>query len=325
MRPRYQRNAMQAFDQPLQEHTLETASVRWRLFDTGDKHAQSSNDEVDLYLHGTGSSAHSWYPLIHHKAPARRTLLIDLPGHAFTQLRSPPVRWPSNPMTSPLSLNAMSRSVIELIQQLDVKIHTLVGHSAGAAIACQLCLKKPDLARRIISINGALLPLNGLPGLIFSPIARFSATSVLASRYFSKRLQDDQQIDRLLKNTGSVISDAQRDHYAQLCRNEHHVTAALRMMASWDLNSLYRQLPTLSVETIWIGCELDRMIPPKDTSTLVNTVPHSQAVVIKKTGHLVHEERPDLIAPIIGSGDISHLQSAAADPGPSVIQGLYHG
>ena len=310
---------------PLQEHTQLTSSIRWRVFDTGNPATDSTGNEVDLYLHGTGSSAHSWYPLMQHKPVARRTLLVDLPGHAFSELRSPPVRWPSNPMTSPLSLNAMTRGLIELIEQLDVKINTLVGHSAGAAIACQLCLKKPDMARRIVSINGALIPLNGLPGLIFSPIARFSATSNLASRYFSKRLQDDQQIDRLLKNTGSVLPDEQRRHYVDLCRNEAHVTSALRMMASWDLNTLYRQLPSLSVDTLWVGSEFDRMIPSKDTQTLTKRVPNSRSVIIKSTGHLVHEERPDLIAPIIEAGDTSHLQHAAADSGTTAIQGLYHG
>lgn len=281
----------------LTQSTVTTRSVKWNLIDTN---PEGSNDEpVDVYLHGTGSSTHTWLPLLQHAAVPRRTLLLDLPGHARSQLRSPPVQWPSNPMTSPLSLNAMTRSLAELLETLDVKVHTLVGHSAGAAIACHLSLKHNVNAARIISLNGALAPLDGLPGILFSPIARFSAASGWASRFFSKRLQDTQQIDRLLQNTGSTLPEAQRQYYVELCHNEQHVTAALRMMASWDLKPLYQQLPELTVPVLWVAGENDRMIPPKDAIQLQKAVPNSQTQLVKGTGHLMHEERPDLIAPLI--------------------------
>lgn len=299
---------------PFTHRTVTTKSVRWHLIDTDFKNSsaeqsnESGTNEADLYLHGTGSSSHSWLPLIQHAAKPRRTLLLDLPGHAKSQLMCPPVRWPMNPMTSPLSLNAMTRSIEELIDSLGVKIHTLVGHSAGAAIACKLCLNNPNVAQHIVSINGALVPLDGIPGLLFSPIAKFSAASDWAGRLFSKRLQDDQYIDRLLKNTGSTISPEQRSLYSDLCHDEQHVTSALRMMASWDLNTLYRQLPHLKVPTLWLSSDGDRMIPSKDAYALEKLVPGSKAILIKNTGHLAHEERPDLIAPIIDTGCTKHLE-----------------
>ncbi len=307
----------------LTQRSVHTRSVNWNVIDTNP--AAADDELVDVYLHGTGSSTHTWLPLLQHSVVPRRTLLLDLPGHARSHLKSPPVQWPANPMASPLSLPAMTRALAELLETLNVKVHTLVGHSAGAAIACQLCLNHKVSAANIISLNGALAPLDGLPGILFSPIARFSAASGWASRFFSKRLQDTQQIDRLLQNTGSTLPEAQRQYYVELCHNEQHVTAALRMMASWDLKPLYQQLPKLTVPVLWVAGENDRMIPPKDADQLQRMLPSSQTHLVKATGHLMHEERPDLIAPLIAELRTNSARRYATPASHNTTHEVSHG
>jgi len=297
---------------PLTKHNIRTQSVSWRILDTSKEALAGA--EVNLLLHGTGSSSESWLPLLQHSEATFRTLAVDLPGHANSSLISPPVRWNMNPIASPLSLLAMTRALTELIKHLQLRINLIVGHSAGAAIACSLALQTPPLATRILSINGAMQPLRGLPGLVFSPIARMGAASDWASRWFAHRLQDDKQIDRLLQNTGSNLPIEQQQLYRKLCRNPQHVTATLRMMASWDLQPLYQRLPNLSIPIIWVGCEKDRMIPPNDANELHRHVPNSTVLQLPNTGHLVHEERPDLIAPLIEGVQSKALENSKTIP-----------
>ncbi len=61
---------------------------------------------------------------------------------------------------------ALSR---EFLQSLALSPEVIVGHSAGAAIGARMCLDaamRPDL---LVSLNGALLPMPGVPVDVFAP------------------------------------------------------------------------------------------------------------------------------------------------------------
>ena len=74
---------------------------------------------------------------------------------------------------------------------LDVRLGTwlqndVVGHSAGAAILARMALDgfiAPDV---LISVNGALLPLRGMPACLFSPMAKILARSQFVPRFVAR-------------------------------------------------------------------------------------------------------------------------------------------
>lgn len=255
-----------------------------------DWHVQKSGRGPALLLvHGTGASTHSWRTL----APllARRFTVIapDLPGHGFTAMPEP----------GRLSLPGMAQALSELLRALDVSPVLAAGHSAGAAILARQCLDGQIAPRGVMSLNGALLPLRGVPGHIFSPMARLLTKTSIVPWLFAWRATDPAVVERLLLNTGSTIDPAGVDFYGRLARNPSHVSAALGMMANWNLRPLERDLPRLGRKLVLVVGTHDRTIPPAQANRVRDLVPGTKLVSLPGLGHLAHEEKPEQIAELM--------------------------
>lgn len=257
-----------------------------------------------LLVHGTGASTHSWRGLAPLLARHLAVTAIDLPGHGFTEM----------PAFSGLSLPAMAQALTAVLRKLGLDPALVVGHSAGAAILARMCLDGDIVPRGLISVNGALLPLRGLPGQLFSPIAKMLAGSSFVPRLFARHAAEPNVVERLLADTGSSIDRDGVAQYRRLAENQSHVAAALGMMANWDLRSLARDLPRLKTPLVLVIGNNDRTIPPEDGLRVRDLVPQARVEYLRGTGHLTHEERPELVEAIVfqlakvqgvlGAGDV---------------------
>ena len=252
------------------------AGLRWHV-------QQMGRGPVLLLIHGTGASTHSWRELMPLLAARFTVIAPDLPGHAFTDTPADARR---------LSLPGMAASLRALVDVLGVQIDSVVGHSAGAAIAARICLDGGWAPRGLVSLNGAFLPLGGLPGVLFPPVARLMAATPLASRLFAWRAADRAAVERLIAGTGSTLDAAGTALYGQLVRNPAHVAGALSMMANWDLQPLQRELPRLNTPLHLIVASRDRAVPPSLGRQVAAMVPGASLTELPNLGHLAHEERP---------------------------------
>jgi len=244
---------------------------------------------VLLLVHGTGASTHSWRDLAPLLARHFRVVASDLPGHGFTQA-PPPDR---------LSLPEMARALAALVRALDVEPALAAGHSAGAAVLARMCLDGAIRPRALVALNGALLPLHGLAGRVFSPVARLLATTPIASRLFARRAGAPGAVERLVENTGSRLDRRGVELYGRLTGNAGHVAAALGMMAAWDLRPLERELPRLEPRLFLVVGGADRAIPPDTAIRVADRVPGARVEYLRGLGHLAHEERPEEVAALI--------------------------
>lgn len=244
---------------------------------------------VVLLVHGTGAATHSWRDLAPLLAEHFTVVAPDLPGHGFTE--APPAHR--------LSLPAMAAALGELLLALGLAPALAVGHSAGAAILARMCLDDRIAPVALVSLNGALLPLHGMQGHLFSPIAKLLATTSLAARLFAWRARDPAVIARLIDNTGSALDPAGVELYARLARNPGHVAAALGMMAHWNLRPLERELSALTPPLVLVAADRDRMVTPGHALRVRRLVPGATVVRLSDLGHLAHEERPAEVAALV--------------------------
>lgn len=242
-----------------------------------------------LLLHGTGASTHSWAGLMPLLASGFTVVAPDLPGQGFTQ--APPSEF--------LSLPGMARAITGVLRELDIAPDVAVGHSAGAAVAIQMTLSRQITPRAIVSLNGALLPLGGMAGQIFAPLAKLLTVMPFVSELFSRRARDPQAIERMIEQTGSTLDARGIELYRRLASNPAHVAAALGMMANWDLRSFAAALPRLKVPLTLVVGSQDRTIPPSQAERVHEMLPQSKIVTLSGLGHLAHEERPEECAEII--------------------------
>jgi magnesium chelatase accessory protein len=262
---------------------VQAGGLRW--------HVQVAGEGPDLLLlHGTGAATHSWAGLLPLLARDCRVIAPDLPGHGFTAMP---------PRAEGLSLPGMARAVAALLATLGARPVMAAGHSAGAAILIRMALERVLAPRSLVSLNGALLPWDGVAGQIFSPLARLLVGIPAVPWLLARRAADRSVVERLLRGTGSTLTPQQVDWYARLFRTSRHVGAALGMMAGWDLHGLARALPRLGPALLLVAGAGDRTIAPEQSKRVLAMVPGARRVVLPGLGHLAHEERPEMVAPLI--------------------------
>jgi magnesium chelatase accessory protein len=258
---------------------VRAAGIRWHLQEMG-------HGPVLLLLHGTGASTHSWRRLAPLLATRFSVVAPDLPGHAFTEM----------PQAELLSLSGMARALAQLLGTLGQTPAVVAGHSAGAAVLARMTLDHSIDARALICLNGALLPLAGLAGRVFSPIAKFLVTTSLAPRLFAWRAAEEGVVERVIENTGSKLDAAGLALYRRLAASPGHVAAALAMMANWDLAPLERDLPRLRTPSLLVVGANDLSVPPSQAFQVCDLLPSASVSYLRGLGHLAHEEQPDMVA-----------------------------
>jgi len=254
---------------------VEAAGVRWHVQEKG------AGPRV-LLVHGTGASTHSWRGLLPLLAAGHRVLAMDLPGHGFTGAL------PREATTLPGVANAAHA----LLDRLKFAPDLVIGHSAGAAILARMAIDGAIEPRAFVSINGALLPLPGVPGAVFLPIARLLAVNSLAARLFAWRAADPAAVKRLVASTGSHLDREGVELYGRLMCNPAHVMGTLQMMAGWDLETLARDLTRLDVPLLLLVGTHDGTVPPSEAERAQALVKGSRQVRLEGLGHLAHEEQP---------------------------------
>ncbi|MEQ1800663.1 MAG: alpha/beta fold hydrolase BchO [Gammaproteobacteria bacterium] len=262
---------------------VQAGGIRWHV-------QQMGSGPVLLCLHGTGASTHSWRSLAPLLARRFRVVAPDLPGHGFTTV----------PRPGALSVAGMAAALGELLTELGVEPQHVVGHSAGAAIGVRMALDGALRPRGIVSLNGAMLPLDGVTGLLFAGAARLLSVAPFASRVLAWHVSRPDVVERLMRDTGSRLDEEGLALYARLARQPDHVAAVFDMMANWDLQPLARDLPRLSCPLLLVVAERDGMVPPSAAVRIRALVPGATLLRLPGLGHLAHEEAPALLAGHIG-------------------------
>jgi magnesium chelatase accessory protein len=220
-------------------------------------------------------------------------LALDLPGHGFTAM---PAGGPSSPV---FSLPGMARSLADLLRVLPFSPNWIVGHSAGAALAVRACLDGLLAPQGVVSVNGALTPLDGIAGQVFSPLAKLLALAPYVPELFAWRAAKPSVLNRLIEGTGSQLNAEGLALYRQLIANPGHAAGALGMMANWDLDTLWTDLPRLTTPLVLMAASNDLIVPPA-TAQRVAQVPAlratTQVIDLAQLGHLAHEEDPELVS-----------------------------
>ena len=257
---------------------IETGGMRWFVTVVG-------HGPPLLLLHGTGASSHSFRDLAPLLATRFTVVAPDLPGHARS----------STPSSAGMSVDGMARSTTALLAALALQPTVAVGHSAGAAVLARMALDGSLALRALVGLNAALVPLDGVLRVL-SPMARLMALAPGVPRLVSGFARDDRAVQRLVDSTGSKLDVAGSRRYADLIADRRHVAGAIAMMAAWNLDRTWAQLPSLRPPPLLVVGDNDRTVAPQQAPRVARHVPGTEVIVLPGLGHLAHEEAPTLVA-----------------------------
>lgn len=251
-------------------------------------HVQMAGDGPDLLLlPGAGGSTHTWRALIPELAKTYRVIAPDLPGQGFTQ----------SPNAGRSGLPEMVKDLTQLCIAEGWKPTAVIGHSAGAAIALRLS-QTLDVPK-VVGLNPALDNFDGVAGWLFPFLARLLAANPFTANMFTLGASP-ARARRLIKGTGSHISDADLTFYTRLTADRNHVNGALQMMARWSLDELLQDLPEIRAEVLFLVGENDKAVPPDVARRAAERMPHANVLSYPQLGHLAHEEDPERVLKDIG-------------------------
>ena len=253
---------------------VDSGGIRWHVQVGGEGPAI-------LLLHGTGASCHSWRDVRPALSEGFRVIAPDLPGHAFTRASS-----------VHMSLPAMAEALWRLMETLEEVPAMIVGHSAGAAIALQMCRTRGE-ALPIVGFNPALAPFPGLGAQLFPLMAKLMFVNPLVPRLFSGLARLGGESERFLQRSTNSRIDATGLHcYETLLGNSVHCRGALAMMANWDLESLEREMAELDSPVLLVHSDGDVAVPLSAVRNAAKRLRHAELHVLPRLGHLAHEEQP---------------------------------
>jgi len=241
-------------------------------------------------VHGTGGATSSWHHCLEVLARDYAVTVIDLPGHGFTTVPDD-----VDKRDDVYSLAGMARAVGALLRHIEVAPSLVAGHSAGVAVLVRMTLDGLIAPSRIVGFNPALV---APPAWYVSLVA-----PMLATLFESRALADGGAwlarstgiIGQMLTSTGTTLSPADLARYEYLCRMPSHVHAALAMMSRWDLPRIVRDAVGLSVPLELYAGANDRWVPFAALSKSVSRIPAASLNSIAGAGHLLLEERPDVV------------------------------
>ncbi|MBC7260194.1 MAG: alpha/beta fold hydrolase [Chloroflexi bacterium] len=272
--------------------TLPTSGVSLFVYDTGPA------DGMPLILiHGLGNEADTWRYVIPPLAERFRVVAPDLPGFGRSDK-------PRRAYTVPFFRDAL----LELLDVLAIRRAQLVGHSLGAIIAHFAALTHPDRVERLVLVAGGLLApsqkldaatllflIPGVGELLYRRFQRNPDAAYRSLEPYYSRLDDLPEPERafLYRRVNERVRDeAQRRAFF----------SAFRRLALWlpsQQRGLQEALARLTVPTLVIWGEADRVNSVANGQALAAVQPSARLVIVPGAGHNVQEEAPRAVAQAI--------------------------
>ncbi|WLR41248.1 alpha/beta hydrolase [Bacillus carboniphilus] len=240
----------------------------------------SSKPSVIL-IHGFLSSSFSFRKLIPLLMNHFNIISIDLPPFGLTE-KSP---------SFVHSYRNMSNVVIQLLEKLNIRRAIFIGHSMGGQIALYTAKYRPQLVDRLVLLCSS------------SYMKRARSSLTIGSRipYFHiiiKRVLAKQGVLNNLRNViydHSLIDDEMINGYLQPFYDHNIFIALQRMIRDREGDLQEEELKKITIPSLLIWGENDKVVPVDVGKRLQKDLPCSKLITVKRTGHLLPEEKPDLV------------------------------
>lgn len=226
-----------------------------------------------VLLHGLGSSRNDWLMQLPTLIPCFRTIAVDLRGHGGSPKPAGPYR-----------MALLAADVARLLGRLDAHPAHVVGISLGGAVALQLALDYPHLARSLVLVNTAarfissdwrqrLMGVTRIAGVYLGGMDR--TAQAVADRLFPRPEQA-----ALRRETAQRIAANDLKAYR----------ATLWAIARFDVRE---RLGEIRCPTLVVAGDADSTVPLASKRLLAERIPGSRLEIIAASGHATTVDQPE--------------------------------
>jgi pimeloyl-ACP methyl ester carboxylesterase len=238
-----------------------------------------------ILLHGFGASLFSWREVIEPLSKFGTVIAYDRPAFGLTER---PLEWEGE---NPYSPQAQTDLVIALMDELDIEKAILVGNSAGGTISMQVALQHPDRVQALILEDAAVYSGGGAPAWS-RPILKTPQMNHLGPLIARQIQARGKEFIKLAFHDPSKITPDIFEGYQKPLQAENWDKALWQFTVASQESGLVERLTELTVPTLVITGDDDRIVPTEQSLRLADELPNATLSVIPQSGHLSHEENP---------------------------------
>jgi len=216
-----------------------------------------------------------------------RTIVIEPLGYGFS----------SHPKDADYSFGAQSDRVARTLDQLSIKRALFVAQSSGAAIVFRLAVKRPDLVRGFLSIDGGPAESAATPGM--KKAFKFGGGLVKLTMDESRLRHEVRR--EIVKNSGdtSWVTDAVIRGYTagQTADLGGSIDAFHEMAKSKENTSLADRLQHCLAPVVLLVGTVDHPsgVPDEQRQLLKNKLRAFNTETVRGAGQFIQEEQPAIV------------------------------
>lgn len=248
-----------------------------------------SGEPVFILLHGFGASTFSWREVMNPLAEFGTVIAYDRPAFGLTER---PLDWQG---VNPYSEKGNLVLLLELMNTLQIDKAILVGNSAGGTLATAFTLAYPQRVLALIEVDAAIyqsMPDSALLNWLLQtpqmnhvgPLITRRLAGIQGDRFIQSAWHDPGQIEA----NPEIIAG-----YRKPLNAENWDRALWEHTKATRTPILAEQLNEISVPTLVITGDDDRIVPTDSSIRLAQEIAGARLVVFENCGHLPQEECPD--------------------------------
>jgi pimeloyl-ACP methyl ester carboxylesterase len=260
--------------------------------------SRGSGDPVVLLPSG-GHEQHDYDEIRELLPGGFRSIGVDWPGHG----RSPAGPAPSTELR-------LAQIIEELLESLTPGGAVLVGNSVGGNVAVRLAIRRPDLVKGLVIIDGGGFEGSRVSGRVFC--------ALMSRPWFARRVYP--LFSRAYMRPRTAADHRARASAIAITRTAPGVRAVAEIWHSFSLpeHDLRTQAGKITAPTVLAWGRHDPVLPLRAAETARDLIPGSRLVVID-SGHLPHTTSPAAVA-----AELTLLANTAFGTGGRVNEAQYN-
>ena len=236
-----------------------------------------------VFIHGFGASIYSWRKNLGPISKHHRVCAPDLPGFGYSD----------KPLDADYTIDAFADFIVQFMDKLQIKQAVLVGHSLGGGIALSASLKYPSRVQSLILLDAEVYPIE--PPLMLTvaklPVIRSIIHRAIGEWVVRISLQRSYYDHSLITN--NLVEE-----YYRPFLTENGKSAPIKVLQAMDfekLKELPRRYRRIRKKALIIWGKEDQISRIHLAHKLKKDLPYARLKIIPRSGHLVQEEKPDVV------------------------------
>lgn len=248
-----------------------------------------------LLLHHFYGNVATWRHVQQALSHDHRVIAFDRVGFGLTERPARSRRRGPNPYTRAMS----ARIALALLDHLRVGKATLIGSSAGGTVALEIYARAAARIDGLALLSPAITGDVGPPGHL-RPVLRTWPLRVLGPRIV-RQVAGEITRERVARSwhDPSRATDEDVDAYARALRVEGWDRGFWGVMTAEAPPDLRGVVRSIRVPTLVVAGASDRIIHPGSNRRTAAAIPGARFHLLPAAGHTPHEERPDLLLPVL--------------------------